>query len=420
MTGQQKPWAHLAEADPEVYTLIENELSRQRLGLELIPSENFASASVIAAMGNILANKYAEGLPGKRYYGGCQVVDDMETLAIERAKKLFGARYANVQPHSGAQANAAVYLALLKPGDPILGMDLTHGGHLTHGSKVNFSGQIYESHFYELSAKTERLDYDVIRARAKEVKPRLIVAGASSYPRIIDFAKFKEIATEVGAYLFVDMAHIAGLVAAGQHPSPIPYADVVTSTVHKTLRGPRSGIILWNRDDLNFNKAVFPGIQGGPLEHIIAAKAVCFAEALKPSFVSYQKQVVANCRALAEGLMENGFKLVSGGTDNHLLLINLSDTPVTGKDFEIALDKAGITCNKNTVPYEKRSPFVTSGVRMGTPALTSRGMGTKQMQEIAGLVKEVFDKINDDAGLSKIHERVEVLASEFPLYREWN
>jgi len=414
-----KPWSSLQSHDPEIYRLIEAEFKRQEEGLELIASENFASAEVIATMGSILTNKYAEGLPGKRYYGGCEIVDQIETLAIERAKQLFGANFANVQPHSGAQANAAVFLALLQPGDRILGMDLSHGGHLTHGSKVNFSGSIYESHFYGVDPETERLNYDMIAAKAKEVKPKIIIAGASAYARMIDFGLFREIADSVGAYLLVDMAHIAGLVAAGEHPSPVPYAHVVTTTTHKTLRGPRGGLILWNDEKLNFNKAVFPGIQGGPLEHVIAAKAVSFMEALQPSFKEYQKNIRSNAKALADALVGKGFKLVSGGTDNHLMLLDFSKAELSGKNMEDALGKVHITVNKNTVPNEKRSPFVTSGVRMGTPALTSRGMGTAEMQQIAGWVRDTFDNFKDEAKLQAIGTEVMKLSQRFPLYPQW-
>ncbi len=415
-----KPWDILANHDPEVYKLIESELHRQQDGVELIASENFASAAVVACMGNILTNKYAEGLPRKRYYGGCEVVDEVEQLAINRLCQLFGAKFANVQPHSGAQANAAVFLALLKAGDKVLGLDLSHGGHLTHGSKVNFSGLLYESHFYQLDPKTECLDYEAIAAEAKRVQPKMIIAGASAYPRNIDFAKFRAIADSIGAYLFVDMAHIAGLVAAGEHPSPIPHAHVVTSTTHKTLRGPRGGIILWNDESLNFNKAVFPGTQGGPLEHIIAAKAVCFKEALSPEFKKYQQQVRKNAAALANGLLERSFHLVSGGTDNHLVLLNLADTPVSGKQLEEALGKAAITVNKNTVPNEKRSPFVTSGVRLGTPAVTSRGFGPEQMTQVAEWIWKCFKNVDNDGELQHIRAAVTALSRQFPLYPEWS
>jgi glycine hydroxymethyltransferase len=417
----QKPWQILANKDPQVYQLIESELKRQQEGLELIASENFASTEVIASMGNVLANKYAEGLPGKRYYGGCEVVDAMESLAIDRLTRLFEAKYANVQPHSGAQANAAVFLVLAKPGDRILGLDLAHGGHLTHGSKVNFSGLIYESHFYQLQAGTDLIDMDEVRAKAHEIRPKIIVAGASAYPRTIDFAEFRKIADEVGAYLVVDMAHIAGLVAAKLHPSPIPHAHVVTTTTHKTLRGPRGGVIMWNDDALtkDINKGVFPGTQGGPLEHIIASKAVCFQEALQPSFREYQLDVVRNAAALAESLMEHGFKLVSGGTDNHLVLINLSDTPVSGKQLEEALGKIAITANKNTVPGEKRSPFVTSGVRLGTPAVTTRGLRQAEMKHIARWTRQAFEHVGDESKLSVLRREVEELARKFPLYPAW-
>ena len=417
----QKPWQILANKDPQVYQLIESELKRQQEGLELIASENFASTEVIASMGNVLANKYAEGLPGKRYYGGCEVVDAMESLAIDRLTRLFEAKYANVQPHSGAQANAAVFLVLAKPGDRILGLDLAHGGHLTHGSKVNFSGLIYESHFYHHQAGTDLIDMDEVRAKAHEIKPKIIVAGASAYPRTIDFAEFRKIADEVGAYLVVDMAHIAGLVAAKLHPSPIPHAHVVTTTTHKTLRGPRGGVIMWNDDALtkDINKGVFPGTQGGPLEHIIASKAVCFQEALQPSFREYQLDVVRNAAALAESLMEHGFKLVSGGTDNHLVLINLSDTPVSGKQLEEALGKIAITANKNTVPGEKRSPFVTSGVRLGTPAVTTRGLRQAEMKHIARWTRQAFEHVGDESKLSVLRREVEELARKFPLYPAW-
>ena len=419
--SQPRPWNILEGADKEIFDLIQNEMARQKHGLELIASENFASQAVIAASANVLTNKYAEGLPGKRYYGGCQVVDKVEELAIERVCRLFGCKFANVQPHSGAQANAAVYLALLNRGDKVLGLDLSHGGHLTHGSKVNFSGLIYESNFYKLDPATETINYDDVRRIALEVKPKLIIAGASAYPRIIDFKRFREIADEVGAYLMVDMAHIAGLVAAGEHPSPIPYAHVTTSTTHKTLRGPRGGIILWNDETLTakINKSVFPGIQGGPLEHVIAAKAVCFKEALDPAFKTYQKQVVTNAKALAQGLVAKGVRLVTGGTDNHLMLLDLSATEITGKQLEEALGKVEITVNKNTVPQEKRSPFVTSGVRIGTPAITSRGMKTADMDLLADLIGRVIKNVDNQTELDKIRRDVLALAERFPLYPDW-
>lgn len=415
------PWDVLRNQDQEIFNLIQDEMGRQRHGLELIASENFASPAVIASMGNVLTNKYAEGLPGKRYYGGCQVVDRVEDIAIRRVCQLFGAKFANVQPHSGAQANAAVYLALLNAGDKVLGLDLSHGGHLTHGSKVNFSGLLYESHFYGIDPETETINYDHVLKVARELKPKMIIAGASAYARTIDFKRFREIADDVGAYLMVDMAHIAGLVAAGEHPSPIPHAHVVTSTTHKTLRGPRGGIILWNDEALTpkINKSVFPGTQGGPLEHIIAAKAVSFKEALEPGFKTYQKQVVANAKALAEALKKNGIKLVSGGTDNHLMLLDLSETEITGKQLEEALGKVEITVNKNTVPREKRSPFVTSGIRIGTPAVTSRGLGTPEMSVIANLISRVVKNIDNPAELDKIRHDVLTLADKFPLYPEW-
>ncbi len=416
-----KPWQYIKNSDPEIYTLIENELRRQNEGLELIASENFADLDTLAVMGNPLNNKYAEGLPGKRYYGGCHEVDKVESLAIERVCQLFGAKFANVQPHSGAQANAAAYLALLKAGDQILGLDLSHGGHLTHGSSVNFSGILYKTAFYQVTEDTETINYDKVHQIAKEVRPKLIIAGASAYPRTIDFAAFRRIADEVGALLLVDMAHIAGLVAAGLHPSPIPHAHVVTTTTHKTLRGPRGGVILWSDESLTakLNKAVFPGSQGGPLEHIIAAKAVCFKKALDPSFTRYQQEVLHNAKTLSLQLLDKGFRLVSGGTDNHLMLIDLSKTDVSGKDFEEALEKVAITVNKNTVPKEKRSPFVTSGVRIGTPALTSRGMGPAEMKTIADVFHEVFTHRQDDKALGEIRKKVLKIASSFPLYPQW-
>lgn len=417
-----KPWEILKDKDKEVYQLIESELKRQTEGLELIASENFASQEVIASMGSILTNKYAEGLPKKRYYGGCQEVDKLESLAIERACKLFKCNFANVQPHSGAQANAAVFLGLCpNPGTRILGLDLSHGGHLTHGSKVNFSGILYQSHFYSLKESDEQIDYDSVRTKALEVKPHIIIAGASAYPRHIDFKKFREIADEVGAFLVVDMAHIAGLVAAGVHPSPIPHAHAVTTTTHKTLRGPRGGMILWNDENLSaqINKGVFPGTQGGPLEHIIASKAVCFKEAMSDEFVKYQTQTVENAKALATELVGHGFKLVSGGTDNHLILIDLSDTDVSGKEMEEALGKVEITVNKNTVPKEKRSPFVTSGIRIGTPAITSRGLNGDDMKLLANLIKNTLDHIKDDVELAKIKNQVMDLAKKYPLYPDW-
>jgi len=408
----------LKKSDPEVYATIEQETKRQMNGLEMIASENYTSLAVMQAQGSILTNKYAEGYPGKRYYGGCQYVDQSETIAIERAKKLFNCQHANVQPHSGSQANMAVYLACLQPGDTVLGMDLSHGGHLTHGSPVNFSGLLFKATSYKLDSSTGRISYDQIRNTAKEVKPKLIIAGYSAYPRELDFAKFKEIATEVNATLMVDMAHFAGLVATSLHPSPFPYADYVTSTTHKTLRGPRGGLILTNNEDnlKKMNSRIFPGIQGGPLEHVIAAKAVAFGEALQPDFKIYMKKVLENAKTLAETLLSEGFDLVTGGTDNHLLLLDLSNKEVTGKLAETALDEAGITVNKNTVPNEKRSPFVTSGIRIGTPALTTRGMGKEEMRVIGKWISQVL-KAPEDANLKqKIHQEVQNLCKSFPIY----
>lgn len=404
----------ILKVDLEVARAIEAEGERQNSHIELIASENWVSKAVMAAMGSILTNKYAEGYPGRRYYGGCQCVDVVEDLARDRAKKLFGCDYANVQPHSGAQANLAVFFAMLKPGDKILGMNLDHGGHLTHGSPVNISGSYFETSFYGVNDQGV-INYDMVREIAKREKPKLIIAGASAYARIIDFKKFREIADEVGAYLMVDMAHIAGLVAAGLHPSPIPYADVVTTTTHKTLRGPRGGMILANQEaaeKFNFNKAVFPGIQGGPLEHVIAGKAVCFQEALQPEFKAYQTQIVANAQALAKGLTERGVKLVSGGTDNHLMLVDLSEEDVTGKELETRLDEAHITCNKNTIPNDPRSPRVTSGVRLGTPAVTTRGMKEADMDVIAGAIAMV---IRDEGYVAQARRMVESLTKKYPL-----
>ena len=404
----------ILKVDPEVARAIEAEGERQNSHIELIASENWVSKAVMAAMGSILTNKYAEGYPGRRYYGGCQCVDVVEDLARDRAKKLFGCDYANVQPHSGAQANLAVFFAMLKPGDKILGMNLDHGGHLTHGSPVNISGSYFETSFYGVNDQGV-IDYDMVREIAKREKPKLIIAGASAYARIIDFKKFREIADEVGAYLMVHMAHIAGLVAARLHPSPIPYADVVTTTTHKTLRGPRGGMILANQEaaeKFNFNKAVFPGIQGGPLEHVIAGKAVCFQEALQPEFKAYQTQIVANAQALAKGLTERGVKLVSGGTDNHLMLVDLSEEDVTGKELETRLDEAHITCNKNTIPNDPRSPRVTSGVRLGTPAETTRGMKEADMDVVAGAIAMV---IRDEGYVAQARRMVESLTKKYPL-----
>ncbi|MFV8259019.1 serine hydroxymethyltransferase [Bdellovibrio bacteriovorus] len=408
----------LAQVDPEILAAINKESERQQFGLEMIASENYTSKAVMEAQGSILTNKYAEGYPGKRYYGGCVNVDTVESLAIERAKKLFGVQYANVQPHSGSQANMGVYLAACKAGETILGMDLSHGGHLTHGSPVNFSGMLFKAASYKLDPETGRLNYDTIRATAKEVQPKLIIAGYSAYPRTLDFAKFKEIADEVGAQLLVDMAHFAGLVATGHHPSPVPYADYITTTTHKTLRGPRGGMILTNSEEKakTMNSRIFPGIQGGPLEHVIAGKAVAFGEALKPEFKDYSGKVVSNAKVLAEELLSAGFKLVTGGTDNHLILVDLSDREITGKLAENSLDEAGITVNKNTVPNEKRSPFVTSGVRIGTPALTTRGMGPSEMKQIAKWIGQVLNNAEDAAVKNRVHEEVKELCKQFPIY----
>ncbi len=408
----------LSQVDPEVLAAIQKESERQQFGLEMIASENYTSKAVMEAQGSILTNKYAEGYPGKRYYGGCVNVDTVETLAIERAKKLFGVQFANVQPHSGSQANMAVYLAACKAGDTILGMDLSHGGHLTHGSPVNFSGLLFKAASYKLDAETGRINYDTIRATAKETQPKLIIAGYSAYPRLLDFAKFKEIADEVGAQLLVDMAHFAGLVASGHHPSPAPYADYITTTTHKTLRGPRGGMILTNSEEKAkvMNSRIFPGIQGGPLEHVIAGKAVAFGEALQPEFKQYSGRVIENAKVLAEEMLSLGFKLVTGGTDNHLILVDLSDREITGKLAETSLDEAGITVNKNTVPNEKRSPFVTSGVRIGTPALTTRGMGPSEMKQIAKWISQVLNSPEDVHLKTKIHEEVRQLCKHFPIY----
>ncbi len=401
--------------DPEIKSAIEQELARQRSNIELIASENFVSKAVMAAMGSPLTNKYAEGYPGKRYYGGCEKVDIAENLAIERAKELFGAEHANVQPHSGAQANMAVFFAVLQPGDTVMGMNLAHGGHLTHGSPVNMSGKQYNIIPYGVEKETGRIDFDEVRRLAMEHKPKLIVAGASAYSRIIDFEKFGEIAKEAGAYLMVDMAHIAGLVAAGLHPNPVPYADFVTSTTHKTLRGPRGGLILCKEENAKLiDKAVFPGIQGGPLMHVIAAKAVCFKEALSDEFKEYAKQVVENAQALAKGLNDNGFNLVSGGTDNHLMLVDLQNMNITGKEAEKRLDEVGITCNKNAVPFDPQKPFVTSGIRLGTPAVTSRGMKAGDMKEIADIIAMVIK--NFDSNKHEASERVKKLVEKYPLY----
>ena len=406
----------LGKYDSDVSAAMSDELKRQQQNIELIASENIVSPAVMAAMGSVLTNKYAEGYPGKRYYGGCQYVDVVEQIAIDRACELFGAKYANVQPHSGAQANTAVYFSILQPGDTVMGMTLSEGGHLTHGSPVNISGKYYNFVSYGVDPVTHRIDYDKVYETAMEVKPKLIVCGASAYPRIIDIKRFREIADACGAYLMVDMAHIAGLVAAGVHPSPVPYAHFTTTTTHKTLRGPRGGLILTNDEDLakGINKAVFPGTQGGPLMHVIAAKAVCFGEALKPEFKTYGENIVKNAQALADGLTSRGNKLVSGGTDNHVMLLDLTDSEVTGKELEHRLDEVRITANKNTVPNEKRSPFVTSGVRLGTAAVTTRGMGTEEMDKIAEYITLA---LNDFEGsFEKIKAGVEDICERFPLY----
>ncbi len=402
--------------DPEVGAVMEQELGRQRRNLELIASENLVSPAVMAAMGSVLTNKYAEGLPHKRYYGGCEYVDVIEEIAIDRATKLFGAKYANVQPHSGAQANTAVYFALLEPGDTVMGMSLAHGGHLTHGSSVNISGKYFNFVPYELG-DDEFIDYDRAQALAEEVKPKMIVAGASAYPRIIDFKRLSEIAKSVGAYLMVDMAHIAGLVAAGVHPSPVPYADITTTTTHKTLRGPRGGLILTNDEELakKINKAVFPGTQGGPLMHVIAAKAVCFGEALKPEFKTYGETVVANAQALAKGLVDRGFRLVSGGTDNHLMLVDLRSFHLTGKEFEHRLDEVYITVNKNAIPNDPEKPFVTSGIRVGTPAVTTRGLKSEDMEIIAQAMYLAASDFENKA--DEIRTSVAALCEKYPLYQ---
>jgi glycine hydroxymethyltransferase len=410
------PGRALRDADPEIASLVERETARQSHGIELIASENFVSPAVLEAMGSPLTNKYAEGLPGKRYYGGCEVVDEIETIAITRAKQLFGADHANVQPHSGASANVAVCFAFLKPGETLLGQDLSQGGHLTHGSPVNYSGILYRAVHYGVT-DDGYIDYDMLRAVARREKPRMIIAGASAYPRVIDFAAFAEVAREVGAIFMVDMAHIAGLVATGHHPSPIPHADVVTTTTHKTLRGPRAGLILCRAEHAKaVDKAVFPGMQGGPLEHVIAAKAVAFREALSPAFRSYCGQIVANAKALAAALSARGFQLVSGGTDNHLMLVDLRNKGLTGKAAEQALDKAGITVNKNTVPKETQSPFVTSGVRIGTPAMTTRGMREPEMERIAALIDTVLRSPDDAAVHADVRRQVRTLTDAFPLY----
>ena len=409
---------NLDVVDTEIQEAINKELSRQRDKLEMIASENIVSKAVMQAQGSVLTNKYAEGYPGKRYYGGCEYVDVVEQLAIDRAKKLFGAEYANVQPHSGAQANTAVYFALLEPGDTILGMNLTDGGHLTHGSPVNISGKYFKIIPYGVDKETERIDYDELERLAKEHQPKLIVGGASAYSRIIDFERMAQIAKSVGAYFMVDMAHIAGLVAAGLHPSPVPYADVVTTTTHKTLRGPRGGLILCRDAEFGkqFNKAIFPGIQGGPLMHVIAAKAVAFKEALSDEFKVYQQQVLDNAKALADELVKKGFRIVSGGTDNHLMLVDLRSKNITGKEAQFLLDEIGITANRNTIPFEPLSPFVTSGIRLGTPALTTRGLKEEDIREVADIIADVIENREDSAVIEAAKAKVQAICKKFPLY----
>jgi glycine hydroxymethyltransferase len=407
----------LQQADPEVFAAVQGERYRQQFGLEMIASENYTSPAIMAAQGTCLTNKYAEGYPGKRYYGGCEFVDIAERLAIERAKKLFGADHANVQSHSGAQANMAVFLAALQPGDTILGLDLAHGGHLTHGMRLNFSGKYFKVVSYGVTRTTHRIDFDDMAAKAREHKPKLIIAGASAYPRVLDFAKFAEIAREVGALLMVDMAHIAGLVAAKFHPDPVPYAEFVTSTTHKTLRGPRSGFILCKPEWADkINSAVFPGVQGGPLMHVVAAKAIGFLEALQPSFRDYIAQVIANAKVLAEELLNAGFPIVSGGTDNHLMLVDVTAKGVSGKQAEHALDAAGITVNKNMIPFDPRKPLDPSGIRIGTPALTTRGMKEPEMRVIAGWIAQALEHRTDAAKLAQIRGQVLEMAGKFPLY----
>ncbi|WP_320046013.1 serine hydroxymethyltransferase [uncultured Ilyobacter sp.] len=410
---------NLKNIDPEIYDVVLKEEERQEYGLELIASENFVSKAVMEAVGSVLTNKYAEGYPDKRYYGGCQFVDVAEKLAIERAKQLFGAEYVNVQAHSGSQANMAVYKGLINIGDTILGMKLDHGGHLTHGMHVNFSGKDYKVVSYSVKKDDELIDYEEVRKLALEAKPKIIIAGASAYPRIIDFKKFREIADEVGAYLMVDMAHIAGLIVAGEHPNPMEYAHVVTTTTHKTLRGPRGGMILTNDEEIakKVNKTIFPGIQGGPLMHVIAAKAVAFKEALQPEFKEYQIQVVKNAKALAEELQKGGLRIVSGGTDNHMMLVDLTPKGLTGKSVEEGLGKAHITVNKNGIPYDTQKPMITSGVRIGTPALTTRGMKEEEMKKVASFILAVIDNIEDDAKIKEVGEEIKEFCKDFPLYR---
>ncbi len=417
MTAEQRMKRPLAEVDPEIFQAIRHETERQDGQLELIASENFTSEAVLEATGSVFTNKYAEGYPGRRYYGGCEFTDVVENLARERGKKLFGAEYINVQPHSGSQANQAAYASVLKPGDTIMGLNLAHGGHLTHGHQLNFSGKTYHVVPYSVRREDERIDYDEVERLAHEHKPKMIVAGASAYPRILDFARFRTIADAVGAVFLVDMAHISGLVAAGLHPNPCQYADIVTSTTHKTLRGPRAGIILAREQfGKEIDKVVFPGIQGGPLVHVVAAKAVCFLEAMQPEFVDYQKQVVANARALAQSLMDAGFRIVSGGTDTHLMLLDVFSKGVRGKEAEQALDRARITVNKNAIPFDTNPPLNPSGIRLGSPAVTTRGFKEAEMREVGGLISDVLHGVTDEAVIASVRQKVQALTAKFPLY----
>ncbi|MBF0330248.1 MAG: serine hydroxymethyltransferase [Nitrospirae bacterium] len=410
---------NLKKTDPDIYNAIQGETQREQDKILLIASENYASKAVLEAQGSVFTNKYAEGYPHKRYYGGCEYADAVEELAINRAKKIFGAEYVNVQPHSGSQANMAVYFSVLKPGDPILGMSLSNGGHLTHGASVNFTGMIYKPAYYGVHKETGYIDMDEVKSQAEKHRPKMIVVGASAYSRIIDFKAFSDIAKSVGAYLMADIAHIAGLIAAGIHPSPVSYADFVTSTTHKTLRGPRGGMIMCNKSEYAkaVDKIIFPGIQGGPLVHVIAAKAVAFKEALEPGFKDYQKRVLSNAAKLAEGLIKRGFKIFSGGTDNHLMLVDLRDMSVTGKEAEEALDKAGITANKNAIPHDTRPPAVTSGIRLGTPCVTTRGFGPEEMDEIADIIAGVIKNSSDESVISKMNNRVKALCDRHPIYK---
>ena len=411
-------YKHISEIDPEITQAIQAERQRQREGLELIPSENFVSRAVLQATGSVLTNKYAEGLPGKRYYGGCEKVDIAENLARDRAKQLFGCDHVNVQPHSGSQANMSVFMAMLDPGDRFMGMELSHGGHMTHGLSINFSGKLYENFPYQVNKETELIDYDALQKKAEMVKPKMIIAGASAYPRIIDFKRFKEIADSVGAYLMADIAHIAGLIVAGLHPSPIPYADFVTTTTHKTLRGPRGGLVMCKEEFAKkIDKSILPGIQGGPLMHVIAAKAVCFKEAMEPEFKSYQEQIVKNCKVLADELINQGLRLVSGGTDNHLVLVDVIPKGITGKEAEQALEKAGITVNKNMIPFDDKPPLVTSGIRFGTPAITTRGMKEEEMKKIGNWISMVLNSPKDEELLERIRSDVKEFCDKFPLYQ---